>query len=215
MFLTNTMNPALSLTRLERGMRNSSAANTAPSIRSVHQQMIHYVLKMCRWQSAFAAQFSNGHKYRQVMLKSCNCNASLQCSWFYSQNYSHQEMNTSSSTTELNTLLPKSSNDSDNPENKEMKATPPIDIPIVALYCSPENADGNFWNRHSSNKFSCVLDLIASSERATLEDCQDQQEMMMQMRNHNQKIMMAILATLRNKHNNNNGDSNTQNNEKK
>ncbi len=60
--LSNTINPTLTSTRLERGMRIPSATNTTLSIRSVYQLGIHNVWKMCRWQIAFAVQVFNGHK---------------------------------------------------------------------------------------------------------------------------------------------------------
>ncbi len=63
---TDTMNPTLTLTGLERGMRIPSAANSAISTKNEHQLAIHDAWKMFVWQSAFAVQFLNRHKQVQV-----------------------------------------------------------------------------------------------------------------------------------------------------
>ncbi len=115
----------------------------------------------------------------------------------------------STSTSEQNVSLMKSSIEYDNNETKKAS---PFDIPVVALCCSCSNANGSFRKRQSSDKFSLVLDLIASSERAAQEDRQHQRDMMMQMMNQNQQMMMAILATLGNKNNNKNDEKIMNNN---
>ncbi len=63
---TDTMNPTLMSTGLERGMRIPSATNSAISTKNEHQLVIHDSWKMFVWQSAFAVQFLNGYKQVQV-----------------------------------------------------------------------------------------------------------------------------------------------------
>ncbi len=45
-----------------------------------------------------------------------------------------------------------------------------------------------------ADKFSCLLEIIQSSERAAREDRMQQQQLMMQMMNQNQQMMMAIAS---------------------
>mmetsp|Transcript_6694 Transcript_6694/g.14496 ORF Transcript_6694/g.14496 Transcript_6694/m.14496 type:complete len:85 (+) Transcript_6694:412-666(+) len=63
--LSNTMNPTLTSTGLERETRIPSAIDTTLSIRSVHQPEIHDVRKMYGWRCTFEAQFFNEHKQVQ------------------------------------------------------------------------------------------------------------------------------------------------------
>ncbi len=53
-----------------------------------------------------------------------------------------------------------------------------------------------FGNNPPTQKFSCVLEMIQSSERAPQEDHLQQQELMLQMLNKNQQMMMDILSLL-------------------
>ncbi len=66
MLSTDAMNPTLTLTGLERGMRIPSTADSTISTKNNHQLAIHDAQKMFVWQSAFAVQFLNGHKQVQV-----------------------------------------------------------------------------------------------------------------------------------------------------